>query len=183
VNAQRVQLFFQLALLFACSSLAGASDEKVYALKFTDVDGNQLSTADGRITVLVFATSTDISRAEVVGDRIPDFCLGNSSYRMITVVEAKTHSAPVRLAFASVARRRLDSAAKRIQVRYDSHKITRTARQDVFAVIDFGSTIAANFTNASDAFNFRVVVLGPTGGVRKEWTQLPTTEELAAALK
>ena len=184
VNARRVQLFFQLALVFTGWSFAIGSDEKVHALKFTDVDGNQLSTADGHVTVLAFVTSGEVNRAEAVGDRIPDFCLGRAErYRMVTVVEAENHSAPIRAAFASVARHRLDSVAKRLQTRYDDHKIARTARQDVFAVLDFGGPIAANFVNQSDVSNFRVVVIGPTGELRKEWTQVPAAEELAAALK
>ncbi len=184
MNAQRVQLFLRLSLVLAGGCVADASDSKVYPLKFSDVDGNQISTSDGHMTVLVFATSGDLSKAETVGDRIPDFCLGNAAqYRMVTVVEAKTHSSPIQHAFQLVARHRLDAAAKRLQVRYDNHKIARTARQDVFATIDFGGPIAANFAGQSEAANFRVVVLGPTGELRQQWNDVPTTEQLAGALK
>ena len=171
-------------MLFAWSCFAEASDSKIYALKFSDVDGNQISTTDGHVTVLAFVTSADSDKAQLVGDRIPDFCLGDSAhYRMVTVVEAKPHAAPIRHAFESVARHRLDAAAKKLQARYDSRKISRTARQDVFAVIDFGGSIAANFASQSDVENFRVVVLGPAGELRHEWTEVPTAEQLASALK
>jgi hypothetical protein len=184
VNARPVQLFFRIALIFVCSELDGATEAKIYPLKFSDVDGNQLSTSDGHITVLTFVTSGDADKAQVLGDRIPDFCLGDAAhYRMITVVEATNHSAPIRLAYQSIARHRLDAAAKRLQARYDSHKIARSARQDVFAVVDFGGAIASNFPSTGSSSDFRVVVLGPHGELRQQWTEMPTTEQLAAALK
>lgn len=183
MKVRGLQLFLLITPILACSSVADASDRKNYALKFADVDGHQLSTTDGPVHVLVFVTSGELNRAELVGDRIPDFCLGNPSYRMVTIVETGDHSGPIRLAFDSIARRRLDAAAKRLQARYDNHKIARVARQDVFAAIDFAGAIAANFTNQSDAATFRVVVLGPGGELRGQWTELPTTEQLTAALK
>lgn len=181
--ARRLQLFFLLAFCFSLRLPGETSDQKIYALKFSDVDGNELSTADGHITVLVFVTSENPEKAQTVGDRIPDFCLGNDGYRMITVVEAKKHTGPVRVVFESIARHRLDAAAKRVQVRYDQKKIARTARRDVFAVIDFGQTIASKFADQPASVAFRVVVLGRNGDLREEWTELPTAEQLAAALK
>ena len=183
MNAQPLQLSLLAALWLSCQAIANAADAKVYGLKLADVDGNELSTTDGHVTLLVFVTSQDSENAQTVGDRVPDFCLGNSKYRMITVVETKKHSSPVRHVFEVVARRHLDAAAKRLQDRYDRNKIQRDARRDVFAMIDFGGEIAANFTDQDSSSETWVVVLGPNGELRQKWNELPSAEALAAALK
>lgn len=183
MNAQRLQLFLHFILIFAAVCFAGGSDLKIFAINFSDLDGNELSTADGHVTVLVFVTSATANNAQTVGDLIPDFCLGNPTYRMITVVEAKKHLKPIRLAFESIARGRLETAGRRLQARYDDHKITRPARKDVFAVIDYGGEISGKFADKIAISDFCIVILGPTGELRKEWMQLPTTQQLAAALK
>ena len=183
MNARPLQLFFTVIFFLALRVVGDVSAEKIYPLKFTDVDGNELSTTDGHITVLAFVSSSDLDKAQVVGDRVPDYCLGNSNYRMITVVELKTHSGPIQFVFTSIARHRLDTAAKRLQARYDEKKIDRDARRDVFAVVDFGGKIAARLGGQTASSNFRVLVLGPTGELRQQWSEIPSAEELAAALK
>ena len=183
MNARALQLFFVFTFCFLSCALTETAEKKIYALKFTDVDGNELSTADGHVTLLAFVSSGQVDKAQTVGDRVPDFCLGNSGYRMITVVEAKNHSGPLRRAFESVARHRLDAVAKRLQIRYDKKKIARNARQDVFAVIDFGGTIVAKFADQSSRLGFRVVVLRGNGDLRRQWLELPTAEQLAVTLR
>ena len=183
VNAQPLQLSLLAALWLSCQAVGNAADSKVYDLKLADVDGNELSTTDGHVTLLVFVTSQDSENAQTVGDRVPDFCLGNPKYRMITVVETTKHSNPVRRVFAAVARHHLDAAARRLQERYDRNKIQRDARRDVFAVIDFGGGIAGNFTEQPAGSETWVVVLGPNGELRQKWNELPSAEALATVLK
>ena len=183
VSARRFQLSLLVILWLGCSAVGHAADSKVYDLKLADVDGNKFSTTDRHVTLLVFVTSENPQDAQTIGDRVPDFCLGNPKYRMITIVEAKEHSNPIRQVFEAVARRRLDTAARHVQERYDRNRIQRHARRDVFAVIDFGSSIAANFTDQSSGFKARAVILGPNGELRQEWNQLPSAEALAAALQ
>jgi hypothetical protein len=85
------------------SILAQPTAGENYRIHLVDVDGNALSTADGRITTLVLVNQSNIDKARAVGDRIPDSCLGNSSYRMITVLAfEKKHSKPVRMIMASL---------------------------------------------------------------------------------
>ena len=182
MNARSLQLFFLFTFCFLSCAQTETDEKKTYALKFTDVDGNELSTADGHVTLLAFVNSGQVDKAQTVGDRVPEFCLGNSGYRMITVVETKNHSGPLRRAFESVARHRLDAAAKRLQTRYDKKKIARNARHDVFAVIDFGGTIGAKFADQSARPDFRVVVLRGNGDLRQQWLELPASKQLAAAL-
>src|SRR5437868_178151 len=117
---------------------------QVYRINLINVDGNSVSTADGRISTLVLVGKSNVDKAREVGDRIPNFCLGNPLYRMLTVVAFESkHSRPVRAFLTSMVRRRVDSEAKRLQARYDQLKIARNARDDVFAMADFDGAIAA----------------------------------------
>src|SRR5207302_6104436 len=81
------QSFVAIAIFFSkMSTFADPNVGETYRISFVDVDGNTLSTADGRITTVVLTTRANIEKARTVGDRTPDFCLGNSNYRMITVL-------------------------------------------------------------------------------------------------
>jgi hypothetical protein len=154
---------------------------KTYAPKFIDVDGNTLSTADGRVTVLVLATRANLSKAQLVGDRVPDFCLGNPAYRMITLVKFGSHSAPVQKFLTTMARRRLDKEAARLQKRYAAGKIEKDARRDVFAAADFDGVIASQLESQSSAF--RAFIFGRNGELLQQWDDVPTAEQLAEVLK
>jgi hypothetical protein len=155
-----------------------------YRINLVDVDGNALPTADGHITTVVLITKSNIDKARAVGDRAPDFCLTNPSYRMITVLAfEKKHSRPVRMIMTSLIRRRLDSEARRLQSRYDQLKIARNTRQDVSAVADFDGTISAQLGAQPAANLFHVFVFGRNGELLKQWNDVPSSEELAAVLK
>ena len=161
-----------------------ATTGESYRINFTDVDGNTSSTADDRHTIVVLTGKTNVDKASAVGDRIPEFCLGNSHYRMITVVAFEPgHGAPIRAVLKSAIRHRLDSEGRRLQERYDQQKIARVARSDVFAVADFDGAITTQLKKKWTTDLFHVFVFGKNGELRKEWSELPSTEELAAALK
>jgi hypothetical protein len=154
---------------------------KTYALKFVDVDGNTQSTAEGRITVLVLTDKAGFTKARMVGERVPDRCLANPAYRMITVVKFGKHSGPVQKFFTAIARHRLDKESALLQQRYVAKRIEKDARRDVFAVTDFNGVIASQLDSQSSAF--RVFVVGPKGELLQRWDDVPTAEELAAVLK
>jgi hypothetical protein len=157
---------------------------QIYQIRSVDVDGNALSTADGHLTTVVLCSKANIDKARLVGDRSPDFCLGNPAYRMITVISFETkHSSPMRAVLKSVIRHRLDSEGRRLQTRYDQLKIARDPRHDVFAVADFDGTITKQLGAEPAADLFRVFVFGRNGDLIKEWNEVPSAEELAAALK
>jgi hypothetical protein len=80
-------------------------------------------------------------------------------------------------------RRRLDSEARRLQTRYDQLKIVRNARQDVSAVADFDGTITTQLGAQPTSALFHVFVFGRNGELLKQWNDVPTAEDLAAALK
>lgn len=153
---------------------------KSYALKFVDVDGNAQSTADGRITVLVVTNKAGFVKARTVGERVPDRCLANPAYRMITVVKFGQHSGPVQKFFTAMARRRLDKEAAILQQRYVAKKIEKDARRDVFAVTDFDGVIASQLE--SQSAEFRVFVFGRNGELLRQWDNMPTAEQLSEAL-
>lgn len=154
---------------------------KTYALKLVDVDGNTLSTADGRLIVLVLTTKANVPKAQLVGDRVPDYCLGNPAYRMITLVEFGSHSEPVQRFLRATTRQRLDKEAVTLQKRYAAIKIEKDARRDVFAVTDFDGAIASQLE--SQSADFRVFVFGRSGELLQQWDDVPAAERLAEVLK
>lgn len=175
------QFFFLAILLPSIPALAAPEVGRVYALKLADVDGNNLSTADGHITVFVVTTKPNVSKAQLVGDRIPDLCLGNPAFRMITLVKFGQHNNTVRSFLAAMTRRRLDAEGRSLQKRYDAKNIARPARRDVFAVADFEGNIAAQLGSASA--DFLVLVFGPAGELRRQWDDVPSAASLAEVLR
>lgn len=156
---------------------------QTYRISFNDIDGDTLSTAEGHITTVVLIGKANVDKADLVGDRTPDFCLGNADYRMVTVVTFETkHSRPVRAFMTSVMRYRVDAEGKQLQLRYDQLKIARNARKDVFAVADFDGVIAGQLDEKPGATLFRVFIFGKNGGLIKQWSDLPTAQDLSAAL-
>ena len=113
---------------------------------------------------------------------IPDFCLGNPTYRMITMVEFDDHSSGVRSCLTTMVRKRLDGEGRKLQARYDANKITRVARNDVHAAVDFEGAAIAQLGDHVAA-PFRVFVFGKNGELLKQWDDVPGADELAAALR
>lgn len=178
MRVRAFQIFF-LAILIWPGLAAG---DKIHALRAVDVDGNRLSTADGHITVLVLTNKANSPKADLVGERVPNFCLGNPAYRLITLVEFDAHSAGVRSFLTTMVRRRLDAEGRKLQGRYDANKIARVARSDVYAVVDFNGRVMAQLGNLAPA-PFRVLIIGKNGELLRQWNDVPGAEELAAALK
>jgi hypothetical protein len=171
--------------VFVPLALHGAlSKGDSYSIGFVDVDGNKLSTADGHITIVVLTTPADREQARTVGDHVPDFCLGNPSYRMITVVHFTGRHMEIgrRVAIAFI-RHRINEAAKRLQARYDALKISRDAKSDVFVVADFDGTIATQLGEGAGATDFTVFVFGQKGELLTQWHNVPSMDELAAVMK
>ena len=185
LRALRWCFFATGASFFLAVSLHGMlSNGERYALNFVDIDGHKLSTADGHVTVLVLATSADSEKARAVGDRAPDFCLGNSRYRMITIIHfVKKHSAIGRKIATMLLRQRVNEEAKRLQARYDAKKIARNARSDIFTVMDFDGTVASQLGAQADAAGFHVFVFGRNGELLQQWNDVPSGADLAAVLK
>ena len=187
VNRRALQFFFfaAIALFLSATFLRGAlSSGTNYSLSFVDIDGNKLSTADGHVTVLVVATTADWEKARAVGERIPDYCLGNPDYRMITIIRfIRKHGAIVRKIAMTVVKHRVSEKAKRLQSRYDTNKIMRDARQDMFTVTDFDGTVSSQLGEPAGATDFCVFVFGRQGELLAQWHGVPSAKQLAAVLK
>ena len=185
VNVRAVQFFFAVAMAFFPPLLRAAlSSGATYSFSFVDIDGNKLSTADGHVTVLVLATTADWEKAREVGDRVPDYCLGNPNYRMMTIIRfIRKHGPIVRKIAMAVVRHRVTEGAKRLQSRYEANKIMRDARQDILAVTDFDGVISAQLGEQAGATDFCVFVFGRQGELLAQWHGVPDAKQLAAVLK
>src|SRR5262249_48650801 len=155
-----------------------------YSISFVDLDGNKVSTADGHVTIVVLTTPADREQARIVGDHVPHFCLGNPTYRMITIIHfTGRHMAIGRRLATAFIRHRMREEAKRLQARYDAQKISRDAKSDIFVATDFDGTIASQFGHPAGAPDFCVLVFGQAGQMLARWHNVPSAAELASALK
>ena len=187
MNVRALQFFFFAALagFHPCPLLRGAlSNGATYPISFIDIDGHKLSTADGPVTVLVLATIPDREKVRVVGDSVPDYCLGNPNYRMITIIRfTNKHTVIGRKIATALVKRRANDSAKRLQSKYDAKKISRDARSDIFIVTDFDGTVSSQFDNSAQATSFRVLVFARDGKLLAQWTDVPSAKQLAGVLK
>jgi hypothetical protein len=185
VRALQIFLSLATALLFPAMPACGAlSTGNTYSISFVDIDGNKLSTADGHVTIVVLTTSADREQARTVGDHVPDFCLGNPAYRMITVIHfTGGYIVLGRRVATAFIRRRVREEAKLLQTRYDARKISRDAKNDIFVVADFDGTAASQLGQPAGAMDFCVFVFGRKGELLAQWHSVPSVDELTAALK
>jgi len=187
VSVRALQIFLSLATAFllpAMPARGALSTGNTYSISFVDLDGNKLFTADGHVTIVVLTTTADREQARTVGDHVPDFCLGNPAYRMITVIHfTGRHMAIGRRMATAFIRHRVREEAKRLQARYDAQKISRDAKSDIFVVTDFDGTVASQLGQSEGATDFCVFVFGQTGELLAQWHSVPSVDELAAAIK
>ncbi len=174
VTPRTLQFFFvigTLILLPAARLHGGLSIGATYSLGFVDIDGNKHSTADGRVTVVVLTTAADREKARTVGDRVPEHCLGNPVYRMITIIRfARRHTAVGRRIATAFIRHRVNEEAKRLQARYDEKT-------------DFDGSMSSQLGEPEGATDFCVFVFGQNGELIAQWHGVPSAEQLAVALK
>jgi hypothetical protein len=134
--------------------------------------------------VLVLATAADWEKARAVGEHVPDYCLGNPDYRMITIIRfIRKHGSIMRKIAMAVVKHRVTEEAKRLQSRYDANKITRDARQDIFTVTDFDGTASSQLGEPGGATDFCVFVFGQDGKLLAQWHGVPSAKQLAAVVK
>jgi hypothetical protein len=187
VTPRALQFFFFIGtiILLPAARLHGAlSIGATYPLNLVDIDGNKHSTGDGHVTVIVLTTPADRDKARTVGDRVPERCLGNPDYRMITVIRfTRKHTGVGRRIATAFVRHRVNEEAKRLQTRYDEKKIVRDARKDIFVATDFDGSMSSQLGESQGAADFCVFVFGRNGELIAQWRGVPSAEQLAAALK
>lgn len=187
VTSRALQFFFFIGTLIVLpgARLNGAlSVGENYSVGFVDIDGNKQSTADGHVTVIVLTTPAEREKARTVGDRVPERCLGNPDYRMITIIRfARRHTVVGQRIATAFIRHRVNEEAKRLQARYDGKKIARDARKDIFIATDFDGSIASQLGEPEGSTDFSVFVFGRNGELIAQWHEVPNAEQLATALK
>ena len=187
VKPRALQFFFFIGTLIVLSGarLNGAlSIGETYSLWLVDIDGNKHSTAGGQVTVVVLATVTDREKAHTVADRVPEYCLGNPDYRMITIIRfARKHTVIGRRIATALIRHGVNEEARRLQARYDGKGIKRDARKDIFIVTDFDGSASSQLEEAEGATDFCVLVFGRNGKLIAQWRGVPSAEQLAGAVK
>ena len=180
-----VRYFFLTALLAAIPA-AQATELRLgnaYTLTFTDVDGHQLSTSDGHVTIITVVTRKDERKAQQVGDRVPHVYLGDPKFRLITVVNFQGRIfPPFRGMIMAIIRSRMDAEAKDLQKVYVEKHLTRDPRSDIFVVADFDGKAISQLDIAPSSSEFAVFVFDGRGRLLRRWNDGPSAEALAAAL-
>ena len=170
-------------LLFTESAISAPVIGKQCSFKLMDVDGRTLTSSDGVVTVLVLVSKQEADKAKLVGNRIPERCLGGTTSRMITVVHfTRTQNSALRFLFTSMMRRRLDNEAALLRKRYAAKGLHRDARQDVYGVADFDGQTDSQLGLPADSSEFRVLVVSADGTLLQEWNNVPSAEDLSKAL-
>jgi hypothetical protein len=187
VSPRTLQFFFVIGtlILLPAARIPGAlSIGATYPLSFVDIDGNKHSTADAHVTVIVLTTSADREKARTVGDRVPEHCLGNPDYRMVTIIRfARRHTVVGQRIATALIRHRVNEEAKRLQARYDGKKIAREARKDIYVATDFDGSVSSQLGEREGATDFCVFVFGRNGELIAQWHGVPSAEQFAAAVK
>ncbi|MEY2574036.1 MAG: hypothetical protein QOJ87_2249 [Verrucomicrobiota bacterium] len=179
------QYFFLILFLGAATSPAiQLRPGNTYPLTFTDVDRHQLSTADGHVTIITVVNRRDEAKAQTVGDRVSQITSADPKYRLITLVNFQQNILPpLRGMVSAVIRHRLDAEAKEVQNSYTQRHINRNARDDIFVVADFDGKAVSQLAIDPTSPEFAVFVFDGKGRLVRRWSDVPTPEMLAQALK
>ena len=179
------QCFFLLLILGAVSLHAiQLRPGTNYSLTFTDIDRHQLSTADGHITIISVVNRRDEAKAQAVGDRVTKITFGDPKFRLITLVNFQQNILfPLRGMVSAVIRHRLDLEAKDIQKTYAERHINRNARDDIYVVADFDGKAVTQLGISPVSPEFAVFVFDGKGRLVRHWSDVPSEEMLAQALK
>jgi len=181
----RCQYLFLALALTAIS--AGAVQLRVgnnYPLTFTDVDRHEFSTADGHITIISVVTRKDEAKAQSVGDRVSQISFGDPKIRLITLVNFQQKIIlPFRGMVSAVIQHRLDLEAKEVQKSYAERHINRNARDDIFVVADFDGKAVSQLGINPTSDEFAVFIFDGHGRLVRRWSDVPSQEALAQAIK
>jgi hypothetical protein len=177
--------------LFLALALAAVSAEAVelkaggnYPLTFTDIDHHPFSTAGGHVTIISVVNRRDEAKAESVGERVSKISRGDPKVRLITLVNFQQNILPpLRGMVSAVIRHRLDLEAKEVQKSYAARRINRNAREDIFVVADFDGKAVTQLGINPISPEFAVFVFDGKGRLVRRWSDVPSEEALAQAIK
>jgi hypothetical protein len=183
-----LHLFFLVAAILTDHSALASSDlveiGKTYKLTFTDVDQQELSTADGHVTIIAVMVKADADKARILGERVPTEYKGNPVYRLVTLINfKKAISRVLQPATKAIIRYQLDREAPRIQSIYKAKGLDRHARRDLFVIADFDGTAVATLGLDVSNDTFSVFLFNREGRLLRRWNDVPSAVDLAAALR
>jgi hypothetical protein len=78
---------------------------------------------------------------------------------------------------------RVNEEARRLQSRYNANKISSDPRKDIFTVTDFDGSASSQLGEATEVPSFRVLVFARDGKLLAQWTDVPSSKQLAEVLK
>ena len=178
------QYFLILLVLATTSGAIQLRQGNTYPLTFTDVDRHQLSTADGHVTVISVVTRRDEAKAQTVGDRVTQITLGDPKIRLVNLVNFQQNILPpLRGMVSAIIRHRLDTEAKDIQKTYAQRHINRNARDDIYVIADFDGKSVTQLGISPTSSEFGVFVFDGHGRLVRHWSEVPSLEMLAQAIK
>lgn len=176
-----------MALLFAASTNllnAALPPGGTHRLTFRDVDGNDLSTADGHVTIIVVVTRRSEEKARQISQLVPEHCIGDPKYRYITLVNfQKGLARPVQGLTRAIIRNRLDAEAKALQPRYAAKKIARDPRRDLYVVADFDGAAVSRLGMSPESNDVAVFLFNSSGKLVQRWIDVPPEPALVDALE
>lgn len=183
--ARRLQFIFA-ALFFGWARWVSSAELQIgsaHRLSFRDVDGNDLSSADGHVTIVTVVTRQNEAQAHAVADQVPDRCIGNPKYRYVTLVNFQRKLLPpVRGLTRGIIRRRLDAEALEMRPQYEEKRITRDPRRDMYVIADFDGTAVARLGLAPESNDVVVFVFNGQGKLIERWTGVPPANALPKAI-
>ena len=167
---------------------AGAATDQftlgsTHRLIFRDVDGRDLSTGDGHVTILTVVTRADEDKARAVADLVPDRYVGDEKYHYVTLVnfERKLPS-PFQGLTRAIIRNRLAAEAKELQPQYLAKKITRDPRRDLYVIADFDGSATSRLGLPVEASAMAVFVFNSKGELAARWNAVPPADALSKIL-
>lgn len=185
MTARSLQIISIVATLVVgrLASAAVLEPGRPYSFSLHDVDGNELSTADGHITILTVVTRQNEAQAHAVADLVPDRCLGDPKYRYITLVNFQRGVArPFQGLTRTIIRKRLDAEAKELQRDYTAKKLTRDPRRDIFVIADFDGTAVRQVGLTPENSSVAVFVFDQRGKLINRWDGVPPGNSLPDAV-
>lgn len=177
-----------ISLLLGAAGVIGAQPAALqpgrdYNFTLRDVDGKEIGTADGHVTIITVVTRQNEDEAHAVADQVPDRCVGDPKFRYVTLVNFQRKLAgPFQGLTKAVIRGRLDSEAKELKQDYAKKKIARDPRHDLYVVADFDGNAVAHLGLAPETNDVLVFVFNDSGKLINRWTGVPPANALPEAI-
>lgn len=183
-----MRVLFTAGLILLVAATPQAAPDRfapgtTHPLVFSDVDGNNLSTSEGQVTILTVVTRADEEKARAVADLVPDRYIGDPRYHYITLVNFEGRiPRPLQGLTRAIIRGRLALEAKELRPQYEAKKLGRDPRSDIHVIADFDGSAAEKLGMAAKADGIAVFVFNGQGRVIARWREVPPGNSLPKAL-